>query len=91
MHHLGVSLDYENKDNDFFLQTILTELSKPAQSMFLPKKMCFVLALRSSEPPGVPHHENKVGITVDGGTDTAVVVNKLFLGHLCVREEGSFY
>lgn len=53
--------------------------------------MCFVLALRSSEPPGVPHHENKVGITVDGGTDTAVVVNKLFLGHLCVREEGSFY
>lgn len=44
----------------------------------------WVLALRSSEPPGVPHHENKVGVAVDGGADAAVVVDKLVLGHLWI-------
>ena len=37
------------------------------------------------ELPGVPHHEVKVRIVVDGGAEPTVVVDKLFLRHLlCV-------
>lgn len=38
--------------------------------------------LRASEPPGISHHENKVSVAVNGCTDTTVIVDKLFFGHL---------
>lgn len=38
-----------------------------------------------SELPGVPHHENKVDVAVDGGTDSTVIVDELLFGHLSMR------
>lgn len=34
-----ISLDYENRDNFFFLHRILAGLSKSTQSMFLPEHL----------------------------------------------------
>lgn len=92
----------KTETTSFFPHGVLAGLPKsPAQWVFLSEHLtklwafffpflflffCWVLALRSSEPPGVPHHENKVGVAVDGGTDTAVVVNKLLLGHLWIDD-----
>lgn len=38
-----------------------------------------------SELPGVPHHQDEVGVAVDGGADAAVVVQELIFAHLLVR------
>ena len=36
----------------------------------------------SSKLPGLSHHEVKVSVGVDGGTDTTVVVDELFTSDL---------
>lgn len=36
----------------------------------------------SSELPGVLHHDNKVHVAVNRGTDSAIIVDKLLFGHL---------
>lgn len=36
------------------------------------------------ELPGCSHHQYKIGIVIDGGTDTGVVVFKLLFGDLAI-------
>lgn len=36
----------------------------------------------SSELPGVLHHDNKVHVAVNRGTDSRIIVDKLLFGHL---------
>lgn len=42
-----------------------------------------------SQPPGVPHHQDEVDVTVYGRTHATVVVDKLVFGHLSIRGQGS--
>lgn len=44
-------------------------------------------AFHSSKSPRIPHHEDEIDIVIDGGADSAVIVQELLFGDLAEEEE----